>query len=268
VYGKVFGSLWEGSMRGRPGPQLVFVYLIANADARGIVDLHPKVIMDATGLSEADVRTALDALEGPDHESRTPEMDGRRIVRLDEHRAWGWLIVNHEKYMRLQDIDHVRQLTRDRVRRHREKRNGSVTVTPGNGQVTQGNDTQTQTQTQTQRQKTRPAEALAIGQSALPLKARRGVKRTALLSTEKLPEGELTAAEVFDQIFWPEYPRKVAKAAARAQWMRLKLKDTDDETMVQIMAGLRRDMRTEWKGRELDTIPHASTWLHQRRWEG
>lgn len=98
--------------------------------------------------------------------------------------------------------------------------------------------------------------------------SRRGAKRDALAAHDPLPPGELTSDEVFFQVFWPEYPRKVARRAAEAAWKRLRLKDTDEETMVAIMAGLRRDIRGDWKGREPDKIPHASTWLHQRRWEG
>jgi len=113
------------------------VYMIANADARGIVDADTRLIQSVTGLTVDQVRESTLALESPDPESRTSTCDGARIVRIDEHRDWGWLIVNHEKYMYLTDLDHKRQLTRDRVRKHRASKH-----------VTRGNDTQTQTQTQ------------------------------------------------------------------------------------------------------------------------
>lgn len=115
---------------------------------------------------------------------------------------------------------------------------------------------------------------LAVGasvtaQAVLGLKGTsRGAKREALAERDPLPPGELTSDEVFSAVFWPEYPRKVARRAAEAAWKRLRLRDTDEETMVAIMAGLRRDIRGDWKGREQDKIPHASTWINQRRWEG
>ena len=61
--------------------------------------------------------------------------------------------------------------------------------------------------------------------------------------------------------FWSLYPRKVAKVAAQRSWKRLKNKDIDE--IFKVLHG--HMMR--WKGTELQFIPHASTWINQRRWE-
>lgn len=72
--------------------------------------------------------------------------------------------------------------------------------------------------------------------------------------------------EAFDADFWPIYPRKIARHAARKEWLRIK--PWTQETCNDIFAGLHRYL-TYWEeqGTEKEYIPHARTWLHQRRWE-
>lgn len=48
-------------------------------------------------------------MEQPDPYSRTEGEEGRRIVRLDDHRPWGWRIVNHEKYRRIRSEEERRE---------------------------------------------------------------------------------------------------------------------------------------------------------------
>jgi hypothetical protein len=47
VYGKVFASMYEGSLRGELEAQTVLVYMVVNCDAKGVIDKHPMVIGDA-----------------------------------------------------------------------------------------------------------------------------------------------------------------------------------------------------------------------------
>jgi len=64
----------------------------------------------------------------------------------------------------------------------------------------------------------------------------------------------------FDK-FWKEYPRKQAKSAARTAWKKILPHEVND-----IMASLTTQKALkQWKEREY--IPHAGTWLNQRRWE-
>lgn len=124
MFAKIFRSLWEGSMRGLPDVQLVWIFLLAHADRDGVVDVHPRAIAEATGLSAERVRTALETLESPDDESRSEAERGRRITRLDDHRDWGWIIVNYEYYRNLRDAETQRQATARRVRIHRLRKAG------------------------------------------------------------------------------------------------------------------------------------------------
>lgn len=98
MYAKLFASLYQGTLRGRSDEILVFTNLLAHTSAGGIVDKHFRAIADETGLSVDRVKSAIETLESPDPESRSPEHGGARIVRMDDHRAWGWIVVNYEKY--------------------------------------------------------------------------------------------------------------------------------------------------------------------------
>ena len=61
--------------------------------------------------------------------------------------------------------------------------------------------------------------------------------------------------------FWRLYPRKVAKLTAKRAWKRLANKDVNSIFKVFHEHLLR------WKYKDIQYVPHASTWINQRRWE-
>ena len=121
MYVKLFTSIYQGTLRGNSAGLLVFTNLLAHADRDGVVDLHPRAIAEEVGLPLDVVRDTLLVLESPDEESRSPEEQGRRIVRLDEHRAWGWRIVNYVKYRQIKSQEDRREQNREAQTRWREK---------------------------------------------------------------------------------------------------------------------------------------------------
>lgn len=121
MYVKLFASLYQGTLRGRSDEILVFTNLLAHADRFGIVDKHWRAISEETGLTHEQVKAALLTLESPDPESRSPEREGRRIIRLDEHRAWGWQVVNYEKYRAIRSEDDRREANRAAQERWRNR---------------------------------------------------------------------------------------------------------------------------------------------------
>ena len=121
MYGKLFTSLYQGTLRGCSDEILVFTNLIAHADAHGHVDKHYRAIAEETGIDVDRVKAALANLEAPDPESRSPEEEGRRIVPIDEHRAWGWRIVNYPKYRSIRNEDDRREQNRLAQQRWRDK---------------------------------------------------------------------------------------------------------------------------------------------------
>lgn len=62
--------------------------------------------------------------------------------------------------------------------------------------------------------------------------------------------------------FWEAYPRHTGRASALKAWSRLKADDDLLETMLATLAWQRRT--DQW---QRGIIPHAATWLNQRRWE-
>lgn len=121
MYVKLFSSLYQGTLRGRSDEILVFTNLLAHADSYGVVDKHWKAISEETGISRERVEAAILNLEAIDPDSRSPEAEGRRIIRMDEHRAWGWKIVNYGKYRAIRNEDDRREQNRLAQERFRNR---------------------------------------------------------------------------------------------------------------------------------------------------
>lgn len=61
--------------------------------------------------------------------------------------------------------------------------------------------------------------------------------------------------------FWRAYPRRVAKQAALKAWQ--KMNTEEKREAISVLPA----HRLNWNGKEVEFLPHASTWLHGRRWE-
>ena len=129
LYAKLFPSLWDGTLGGDWETWSVFVFLLAHADMDGVVDMTPSAISRRSSIPIESVKRALEILESPDPDSRSDELGGRRLERLDEHRSWGWRVVNARKYRDLRNTDQVRAGNAERQRRRRERMRGVTPVT-------------------------------------------------------------------------------------------------------------------------------------------
>lgn len=227
MYAKVFRSMWEGTLAGTGETWAVFVFLLAHCDREGFVDMHPRVIASLTGFAEDRVRSALNDLEAPDLASRTDAQHGVRLERIDEHREWGWQIVNYLKYRTMVDAEMVRAQTRERVRNHRERKRA---VTPSNGTKRHG-------------------EGDAEGE------------------VEETEEPTLSVADApalpgFNR-FWTAYAcqRRRKKPAALAEWRRQRCESVTDA----VLAGLDRyKLSEQWRD---GFMPEPARWLKGRCWE-
>jgi len=121
MFVKLFASMYEGTLRGKSDELLVFTNLLAHADQFGVIDRHWKAIADETGLPIDRVQAAIKSLSEPDKESRSAEMDGRRIYCLDGHREWGWKIVNYGKYRAIRSEEDRKEQNRLAQERWRNK---------------------------------------------------------------------------------------------------------------------------------------------------
>lgn len=162
MYAKVFTQIFDSSIADNYKLRHFFMDLLVLADINGVVDMTPAAIAGRTRIPIEEVHQYLAFLESPDTESRTPDHEGRRIVRLDEHRTWGWCILNYDKFRAIASEDQRKALTRERVRKHREKR-----VTPSNADVTPCNAcnaTQTEKQTEKQKHSNKASKPWTLGQ--------------------------------------------------------------------------------------------------------
>jgi len=167
---KVVPALWHGTLYGQADAQLVFLFLLAHAGANGQVDVTPLFIEGSTGIPLDRVRAALLFLEAEDPDSRSPDEGGRRIVRLDEHRSWGWRLVNHARYRWTRDPDARREQTREAMRRARggEYINGPGVIEDPDGTATTCNSCEPSVsvcepkQKQKQKQKQREATSSSL----------------------------------------------------------------------------------------------------------
>lgn len=148
MYCKLFASLYQGTLRGHSHEILVFTNLLATCDKEGMVDKHYRAIAEEVGLTIEEVKASILILESPDPESRSHELDGARIVRMDEHREWGWKIVNYLKYRAIREEDDRREQNRISQQRFREKRDSkqSKQSKPPSAEVSPGNPMQKQKQ--------------------------------------------------------------------------------------------------------------------------
>lgn len=132
MYGKIFQSIYDGTLAEDWRALITFQQLIVLCDADGMVDMTPQSISRRTGIPIEHIISGIEVLEKTDKYSRTQGSDGRRIELIDSHRPWGWHIINHEKYKNIRDAETIREQTRERVRRHREKKKCNVDVTESN----------------------------------------------------------------------------------------------------------------------------------------
>jgi len=109
MYGKLFSSMYDGSIYGRWEAIVTFQQLIILADKDGTVEMTPHALAARTSIPLKILNKGLEILESPDPSSRTPDEGGRRIIRIEPTRAWGWHITNYAKYRAIRTADDRRE---------------------------------------------------------------------------------------------------------------------------------------------------------------
>src|SRR5438477_11915234 len=97
--------MYDGTLASKGPWQAIvtFQQLLILADPTGVIDMTPESIGRRTTIPLEIIAVGINALEQPDPASRRRDEEGRRIVRLDDHRAWGWRIVNFVHYRNLRN---------------------------------------------------------------------------------------------------------------------------------------------------------------------
>lgn len=108
MYGKIFASMFRGSLYGKWQAIITFQQMIILADQDGIVDYTPEALSATTSIPLEIIKEGIALLESPDPATRTPGEEGRRIVLTNPDRAWGWHIVNYAQYREIRTAEERR----------------------------------------------------------------------------------------------------------------------------------------------------------------
>lgn len=131
MYAKIFVQILDSSLAENYHIRHMFEDMLKLCDMNGVVDMTFGAIARRLKMPEKSVRLYISELEKPDPDSRTPNHQGKRIVRLDAHREWGWFIVNHGYYRQLASDEQRREKTRVRTDKWRKKKACDAPVTLG-----------------------------------------------------------------------------------------------------------------------------------------
>lgn len=264
MYAKVFKQLWAGTLYGRRDEQLVFIFLLCHADSKGVVDIHPRAISGFLGMDEPAVVKALAGLEAADFKSRSDEAQGSRIVRLDEHRDWGWCITNYLKYRNVRDDAARKYQNQESQQRHRDKDKGSSARVSTRQQSQQRQHSSAQEEVEVEGE----VEAKAESQKHLVPDGtvRESAKREKTPEQIQIEKNRKDWRESFDEFFWPTYqPLRAGlpnpRTDALAEWLKV------THPTQELFNSVQRDLRASimaWSDTEPQYIPHARKWLHER----
>ena len=137
-YTPLFDSVFTGTLCGKYPDTAAWMFFLALKDKNGEIDMTPQYIATITGMPLNDLLGCIKRFMEPDPDSRSSEEDGRKLIKLDPDRPWGWKVVNHEKYREKARL--TAKNARETAVRRAEKENPPLSA---------GIASQTQTQTHT-----------------------------------------------------------------------------------------------------------------------
>ena len=115
MFAKIFESIYDGTLADNWQAMVTFQQMLILADQSGVVDMTPAAIHRRTGIPTEIIEQGIAILEQPDPRSRSKDMEGRRIARLDPNRDWGWFLVNHAQYRAKITAEEKRAADRARI---------------------------------------------------------------------------------------------------------------------------------------------------------
>jgi hypothetical protein len=240
MYRKIFPSMYQGTLATHGPWQAIvtFQQMLILCDPTGVVDMTREFISRHTTIPIDIITIGIAALELPDPASRMPGEDGRRIVRLDDHRDWGWQIVNFVHYRDLRTNEDRREYQRKLM----QKRRGAAKQASTGGDLLSTGVSNV-------------SNLLAPVSSVSPRKKEEGSK----------PMVDKSTVDPNFVAFWTVYPKKVARAAASKAWASLR---PDSALGSQIVEHVRhRANAPEWRKDAGKYVPNPATFLNGRRFE-
>lgn len=192
MYGKIFESMYDGTIAVNWKAMVVFQQMIVLCDSDGVIDMTSPAISRRTNIPLDIIVESIKFLCQPDEQSRSASHEGKRLIPINEGRPWGWKIVNHAYYRSL--ASHEDKKEKDRIR-IAEKRSQVVDSKEGGSKCR---------------------------------KVSQAVVNVAYTDTDTNTDKALTSdsdePDNFD-IFWRGYPKKQGKKKARSAFNRLSKKN-------------------------------------------
>lgn len=121
MYAKIFTQIFDSTIAADWQVRHVFEDFLKLADENGVVDMPLDSIVRRANMPEEIIKRAILVLESPDPQSRTPDHEGRRLLRLYDDKDWGWVIANHDKYRSITNREELKRQGRIRTAKFRSR---------------------------------------------------------------------------------------------------------------------------------------------------
>ena len=248
TYGKVFESLWCGSMVGKGSTVFaVWTYCISNckpvpirrgdAPRRAYIELNPNILAAIIGTALTDVEAAIELLCSPDPASRTTDHDGRRLL-TDGLPNFTYELATFDKYDRIRKDEDRREQNRKAQERFRNK----SAVVSGSKQ-SKPTETETETETETYQSIDPKGSHPSAEGNPEPVK-KRGVYSDGF------------------EAWWKAYPRQAgSKKKAFEYWKRVAKDPAVRQQIMDQTAVLAANVTDE------GLVSYPTTWLNGACWE-
>lgn len=122
MYGRTFESMYEGSMVGAGiNVFAVWNYIIVKA-RNGSVEINPKLLaftLAGDHSKVGEIEAALEYLQKPDPESRSPLEGGRRIIKEGQFQ---YRLVNWQYYQQIKNAEDWREYNRNKQAEYRARK--------------------------------------------------------------------------------------------------------------------------------------------------
>ena len=257
MYGKIFEQIYDGTLVENWQALVTFQQMIILCDDCGILDLTPSAISRRTGIPLEHIQEGISFLEEDDPHSRTQGDNGKRIVRIDNHRPWGWKIVNHAKYKKMASYEDKKRLDRERIASKRSESQDVADSRLVSTNVVNVAHTNTDTYTDKQKHCAKPSKKP-------PAKKAKPENHHYETRKKKLLVG--TALTTFNE-FWRNFDFKRGKAEAADAWLET-TKPLDDFTLKAIYKAAASECKNRPELIKAGQTPKmAEGWIRGRRWE-
>lgn len=233
MYGKIFDSIYKGTLYGQWEAIVTLQQLVTLCDSQGVIDMTPQAIAATTSIPLNIINKGLKVLQDPDPFSRTPGEEGRRIVLIDDHRPWGWFIVNHKKYRDMASYEEKKLADKIRIAEKRKAAKNEVV-----------------------------ASCRKLSQTVE--KVANVAYTNADTNADTNTDTDLKTLEQAFKSFWSTYPKKRNIEQARKAWKKL---NPDSELQQIIISAVEEAKQSEdWRKEKGQYIPYPSSWINAKGW--